>query len=573
MDRRLVAILATDVVGYSRLMGKDEAATLTALKVRRRDVLEPLVARHKGRIFKVTGDGALIEFASAVNALQCALDVQAGMGSANESVAENDRIVVRIGVHLGDVMVEGSDLYGDGVNIAARLESIAEPGGICLSEDAYRQVRNKIDCVFDDLGPQSLKNIAEPVRAYRVALSRSASKAAPSLPDKPSIAVLPFANMSGDPEQEYFSDGISEDIITALSQFRSLFVIARNSSFSYKGRSVKVQDIGRDLGVAYIVEGSVRKAGNRVRVTAQLIEAATGNHIWAEKYDRELADIFDVQDELVRSIASALPGRLDEVGLERARRKPSENLTAYDYFLRAEGRLMDRFDDADAIALYRKAIEIDPTYARAYSRISAFYSYSMFTQADDNDEAKRLARSHAEKALAIDPDDAYVHAVTAQTYMMLGDHELTRYHVDKSIALNPNETAVLRFASITLAYLGRHEEALAWKDRYLRADPHYAQGFHEMVFDTCFNAQRYDDAIAAFQGWREPPAHMFAELAAAYALLDRMAEARAAVAEFEKRKPDGYDFGVYARAQLRMCARKEEADRWREGFRKAGLPV
>ncbi|MEX1109046.1 MAG: adenylate/guanylate cyclase domain-containing protein [Dongiaceae bacterium] len=573
MDRRLAAILATDVVGYSRLMEKDEVGTLAALKARRADLLEPLVVTHKGRIFKLTGDGALIEFGSAVNAVQCAVEFQAAMAAANEGQPDGRQIVVRIGIHLGDVMVEGSDLYGDGVNIAARLEGIADPGGICLSEDAYRQVRNKLDCAFDDLGPQTLKNISKPIQAYRVEALRLAATPALPLPDRPSIAVLPFANMSGDPEQEYFSDGITEDIITALSQFRSLFVIARNSSFSYKGKSVKVQEIGRDLGVAYIVEGSVRKAGNRVRVTAQLIEAATGKHIWAEKYDRELADIFDVQDELVRSITAALPERLDEASLERSRRKPSENLTAYDYFLRADRQLKDRFGDANAVEFYCKAIEIDPTYARAYSRLSVFYSYSMITQADDNDEAMRLARSYAEKALAIDPDDAFVQLFASLNYQMIGELDLAGYHIDKAIALNPNETMVLRFAGMILGYLGRHDEALEWKDRYLRVDPHYAEAFREVVFDIYYNARRFDDAVTQFQGWRDPPAHMFLELAAAYAQLDRMDEARAAVTEFEKRKPAGYDPGAYIRAQVRMCARHEETDRWREGYRKAGLPA
>jgi adenylate cyclase len=573
LDRRLAAILATDVVGYSRLMEKDDAGTLAILKARRKEQLEPLVAKHKGRIFKLTGDGVLVEFASAVNAVQCAIDFQAAMAAANAGQPDGRQIVVRIGIHLGDVMVEGSDLYGDGVNIAARLEAIAEPGGICVSEDAYRQVRNKLDCAFDDLGRQSLKNIAEPVQVYRIGPSRPDARSALPLPDKPSIAVLPFTNMSGDPEQEYFSDGITEDIITALSLFRSLFVIARNSSFSYKGRSVKAQDIGRDLGVGFIVEGSVRKAANRIRVTAQLIEASTGNHIWAEKYDRELADIFDVQDELVRSIAAALPGRLDEAALERSRRKPTENLTAYDCFLRGEYKLMDRFGNADAAAYYRKAIEIDPNFARAYSRLATFHSYNVYLQGANDEEGIRLARSYTERALAIDPGDAYVHAVAAQSYQMVGDHERTRHHIEKATALNPNEPTVLRFAGQIFGYLGRHDESLTWNDRYLRADPNFADGIHETFFDVFYNAAMFEEAVATFQGWREPPAHMYCELAAAYAQLDRMEEARAAVAEFEKRKPEGYDIGVSLRAQLRLCAREEERERWREGYRKAGLPV
>jgi adenylate cyclase len=573
LDRRLTTIVATDVVGYSRLMENDEAGTLASLKVRRKDLLEPLVARHKGRIFKVTGDGVLLEFASAVNAVQCAVEFQAAMATANADMPDETKIVVRIGIHLGDVMVEGGDLYGDGVNVAARLESIADPGGICLSEDAFRQVRNKLDSAFDDLGPQSLKNIAEPVRAYRVAAPRPARKDALPLPDKPSIAVLPFANMSGDTEQEYFSDGITEDIITELSRFRSLFVIARNSSFSYKGRSVKVQEIGRDLGVAYIVEGSVRKVGNRVRVTAQLIEAATGNHVWAEKYDREIVDLFDVQDELVRSIASAVPGRIDESALERARRKPTDSLTAYDYLLRGESLGNADFGSAEAIMMYEKAIEIDPRCARAYIRLAVYHAYSNFIRGTFDQEAIRLAKLFAEKALACDPNDPQVQANSARTYIMVGEADWARIHIEKAIAANPNDIWVIRCAATVAVYLGNHAEAITFRDKHLRLDPHFPEATRETTFDICYMTQRYDEAISFFRGWRDPPIHMYLELAAAYAQLDRMEEARAAISEYYKRKPNGYDFDVALHTQLRMCARAEDADRWREGYRKAGLPV
>jgi TolB-like protein len=533
--------------------------------------LDPLIARHQGRIFKTTGDGVLVEFASAVNAVQCAIEFQAAMAAANGDLPEDRRIVVRVGIHLGDVMVEGSDLYGDGVNIAARLEGIADPGGICVSEDAYRQVRNKLDCGFEDLGPQTLKNIAKPMQAYRIAPSRPDADSALPLPDKPSIAVLPFANMSGDPEQEYFSDGITEDIITELSRFRSLFVIARNSSFSYKGRSVKVQEIGRDLGVAYIVEGSVRKAGNRIRVTAQLIEAATGNHVWAERYDRSIDDIFAVQDELVRSIASAVPGRIDESALERARRKPSESLTAYDYLLRGESLGNADFGSAEAILLYEKAIEIDPRCARAYCRLAVYHAYSCFIRGTSAQEAIRLAKLFAEKALACDPNDPQVQANSARAYIMVGEADWARIHIERAVAANPNDIGVIRCAATVFAYLGNHTEAIAFRDRHLRLDPHFPEATRETTFDICYMTQRYDEAISFFRGWRDPPIHMFCELAAAHAQLGQLEEARAAVADYEKRKPDGYDFDVFVRAHLRMCARREEADRWREGYRKAGL--
>src|SRR5215475_10418683 len=324
-QRRLAAILAADVVGYSRLMEHDEVGMLARLKARRKEVLEPLVVKHQGRIFKVTGDGVLIEFASAVNAVQCAVDLQHDMAAANRDQPEERQTVLRIGVKLGDVMVEGSDLYGDGVNIAARLESTAEPGGILVSGTAYDHIRNKMKVGFDDLGSQGLKNIAEPIRVYRVRPDGDTS-ARPSLalPDKPSIAVLPFSNMSGDPGQEYFADGIVDEIITALSRFRNVFVIARNSSFAYKGRSVDVKQVGRELGVRYVLEGSVRKAGDRVRITGQLIDTSTGVHLWADRFEGKLEDVFDLQDQVTASVVGAIAPKLEEAEIERSRRKPTE---------------------------------------------------------------------------------------------------------------------------------------------------------------------------------------------------------------------------------------------------------
>lgn len=334
--RRLAVILAADVVGYSRIMEADEVGTLAALKARRRDILDPLVAKHQGRIFKITGDGVLVEFASAVNAVQCAVDLQQGMAAANSGIPEDRNIVLRIGVNLGDVMVEGSDLYGDGVNIAARLEAMAEPGAILVSGTAYAHIKNNIKAGFDDLGIQTLKNIAEPVRCYRVTGMPAAAIAAHKLAtDKPSIAVLPFTNMSGDPEQEYFSDGMTEDIISGLSRLHWLFVIARNSTFIFKGKAVDVREVGRQLGVRYVLEGSVRKAGDRLRITSQLIDAAAGAHIWADRFDGALSDIFDLQDRVTANVVGAIGPKLRNAEIERARAKPTGNIGAYDLFLRA----------------------------------------------------------------------------------------------------------------------------------------------------------------------------------------------------------------------------------------------
>lgn len=333
--RRLAAILAADVVGYSRMMERDEAGTLAALKHRRKVTLEPLVARHQGRVFKVTGDGVLVQFDSAVNAVQCAIDLQQEMAAANQPLPDDQRIVLRIGVNLGDVMVEGSDLYGEGVNVAARLESIVEPGGILVSATTHDYVRNKIKVRFDDVGPQSLKNIAEPVRAYRVSDTPAVAAASIShAADKPSIAVLPFINMSGDSAQDYFSDGITEDIITELSCNHGLLVIARNSSFQYRATAVDIKRIGRELGAQYVVEGSVRRGGEHVRITAQLIDAATGGHIWAHRYDRALQDIFAIQDEVTTAIVGTVVGQIQAAGIDRTRRKRTDSMAAYDYFLR-----------------------------------------------------------------------------------------------------------------------------------------------------------------------------------------------------------------------------------------------
>ncbi len=345
MSRKLAAILAADMVGYSKAMAEDEAGTLARVKAHRSELFNPAVATHNGRVVKLMGDGTLVEFASVVDAVECALSIQTALA------VDPNGISLRIGINLGDVLIDGDDVYGDGVNVAARLEPLSPEGGVCLSDMVYQNVQSRIDASFDDLGEQSLKNIDRPVRAWAWRPANATpGPAAASKPDRPSIAVLPFNNMSGDPEQEYFSDGITEDIITELSRFRDLFVIARNSSFSFKGRAVKVQEIGRDLGVGYLVEGSVRKSGNRVRVTVQLIEAASGNHVWAERYDRQLEDIFDLQDEITQAIVTQLPMRIQNARVDALRQKPSENLSAYDLFL--QGRwLYDQTSGQDERAL------------------------------------------------------------------------------------------------------------------------------------------------------------------------------------------------------------------------------
>ena len=380
MERRLAAVLIADVVGYSRLLEEDEAGTLAALAQQRASILEPIVSAHAGRIVKLMGDGVLIEFGSAVNAVAGALELQRRMAEANEPLPKTRQIILRIGINLGDVIGEGEDIYGEGVNIAARLEALAEPGGTCISAKVHEEVHGKLNCTFEDMGEQTIKNIARPVRAYRLRPDKVIDGASPgrpalSLPDKPSIAVLPFQNMSGDPEQEYFADGMVEDIITALSRLRWLFVIARNSSFTYKGRAVDVKQVGRELGVRYVLEGSVRKAGKRVRITGQLIDASTGAHLWADRFDGELADIFDLQDQVTASVVGAIAPKLEQAEIERAKRKPTESLDAYDYFLRgmAAFHQLTRPSNDEALALFSRAIELDPDFASAYGMAARCY--------------------------------------------------------------------------------------------------------------------------------------------------------------------------------------------------------
>src|SRR5438874_12795792 len=388
VERRLAAILAADVAGYSRLMGRDEAGTLARLNALRRELIDPTVAEHKGRIVKTTGDGLLIEFPSVVEAVACAASVQQEMAERNADVPEDRRIEFRIGINSGDVIVEDGDIHGDGVNIAARLEGVAEPGGICVSAIVHDQVRDRLDCVFEDLGEQSLKNIVRPVRMYRIGPEIGASRplsgvdaagtaavqpAALPLPDKPSIAVLPFQNMSGDPEQEYFVDGMVEEIITALSRIRWLFVIARNSTFTYKGQAIDVKRVGRELGVRYILEGSVRKGGNRVRITAQLIEAATGAHLWADRFDGSLEDVFDLQDQVATSVAGIIEPALQTAEARRSAGRPTRDLTAYDLYLRARAMFYTSYKQIpQALPLLEEAIARDPNYGPALAWIALF---------------------------------------------------------------------------------------------------------------------------------------------------------------------------------------------------------
>ncbi len=473
--RKLVAILAADVVGFSRLTGADEDRTLARLRALRSDLIDPTIAVHNGRVVKRTGDGALVEFRSVVDAVRCAIEVQNAMIERNAGLPPERRIEFRIGIHLGDVVEESDgDLMGDGVNIASRLESVAAPGAICLSEDAYRQVKARLDLSVSDLGQTQLKNIAEPLRIYSLAVGVAAKTkpvtqgesvppiahaATPGLPDKPSIAVLPFTNMSGDPDQEYFVDGMVEDIITALSRFNQLFVIARNSTFTYKGRAVDVRQVARELGVRYVLEGGVRKSGSRLRITGQLIDAATGAHLWADRFDGGLDDVFDLQDKVTASVVGAIEPTLRKAEIERARRKPVDNLDAYDLFLRALSHLYAMRPDENllGIALLDKAVEIEPTYAPALAHAAWCYEQRntrgwASASADDAETAVALAR----RALAAGSDDAVAVVLAGFVLVMVArDHRAGLDAVRRALERNPGSGFVNFMAGATLVFARR----------------------------------------------------------------------------------------------------------------------
>jgi TolB-like protein/class 3 adenylate cyclase/tetratricopeptide (TPR) repeat protein len=450
VDRRLAAVLAADVAGYSRLMGANEEDTLARLKAVRKILVDPAITSHRGRIVKTTGDGMLVEFASAVDAVRSAIEVQRSMAEQNAAVPQDQRIEFRIGIHVGDIIFDDNDIFGDGVNIAARLEGIAEHGGVCISDDTYRQIRGKVDIACDDLGPQNLKNIADPMRAWRVRLTNQASSTAQSgsgiaapavlaLPDKPSIAVLPFQNMSGDPEQEYFADGMVEDIITALSRFNSLFVIARNSSFTYKGKAVDIKRVGRELGVRYVLEGSVRKAGGRVRITGQLIDASSGAHLWADRIDGELTDVFELQDRITASVVSSIAPKIEQAEIERVRQNPTNVPDSYDSYLQGMA-LASRGQGAEARRLFKRAIEQDPRYAAAYAMAAYTYLVDQAQHgaiADPGMRADAVALANA--ALKLANQDAFVLARSAQALTYLGlEYDRGASLVEQAIALNPN---------------------------------------------------------------------------------------------------------------------------------------
>jgi adenylate cyclase len=547
--RRLAAILAADVAGYSRLMGADEEGTLERLKALRRDLVDPKIAEHRGRIVKTTGDGLLVEFASVVDAVRCAVEVQQAMPERNTDAAANNRIELRIGINLGDVIVEGDDLYGDGVNIAARIEALADAGGVFVSNTVHDHVRDRLPFVFEDLGEQQVKNIARPVRVYRVRDTGVAAKShlAPvlPLPDKPSIAILPFANMSGDPEQEYFADGMVEEIITALSQIRWLFVIARNSSFTYKGRAVDVKEVGRDLGVRYVLEGSVRKAGTQVRITGQLIDALTGTHLWAGRFDGSLEDIFELQDKVAISVAGVIEPALQAAEMRRSAARPTTDLGAYDLYLRALAAFFPITKERviEALGLLEQAIAIDRHYGPALSW-AAFCHGRLVTErwTEEPETSRRKASDLARQALQVGENDPGVLANAAFVLGYFGEDVGAMIGlVDRALALNPSYARGWYVSGILRVQAGQHDLAIEHAETSLRLSPREPVGTPlSLMGGAYFFKHQFNEAVSelllAIQddpGF--PPSYRV--LAACYAHMGRLDEARAIVARLRAITP------------------------------------
>jgi TolB-like protein/class 3 adenylate cyclase len=578
----LAAILAADVAGYSRLMGADEVGTLAALKALRREIMDPAIAEYEGRTVKTTGDGMLVMFASAVDAVNCAMAVQLKMAERDGNGSQ--RIRFRIGINVGDIIIDGDDIFGDGVNVAARIESECEPGGVCLSGGAFEQVQGKTDFAFADLGERTLKNIARPVRLYAARSAPSPDPAgsdssrefhkAAHLPDRPAIAVLPFTNMTGDPGQEYFSDGISEDIITALSKLRSFFVIARNSSFVFKGKSVHLKRIAEELGVGYVVEGSVRRAGDRVRITAQLNDTATGSHLWAERYDRQLADVFAVQDEITEAIVAAIEPQLYAAENFRASRKPPDSMDAWELLMRALSHFwrVTREDNVVAQALLEKAVAIDRNYGRALGVLATSHCFCAHLGWEDSTIAVPIAERAALAAIAVDSEDPWAHLALglAHLYERRFDESLAAY--ETALRLNPSFSVAHSYYGLTLSYCGRWQEGAIAAQRAIRLSPSdpFSATYYGVAAYAQFVGRNYDEAMRlARQGIQRVDfvgAHRVLTAAAGMAGLSDIADA--ALRELRRIQPGISLAWIAKEIPTKLDAEREH---YVEGFRRAGL--
>jgi adenylate cyclase len=555
VERRLAAILAADVVGYSRLIGADETGTLTMLRSLRKDLVEPTLKRHRGRVVKLMGDGLLAEFASVVDAVAAAVEIQEATPERSAHLPEDRRVALRIGVNLGDVVVEDGDLFGDSVNIAARLQEIADPDGVTISDDAYRQLSGKLDLPFKDAGRKALKNIKTPVRAWMWSSTNIHGDAPVSelplaLPDKPSIAVLPFDNLSGDPEQEYFADGIVEDLITALSRFPWLFVIARNSSFSYKGKAVQINQVASDLGVRYVVEGSVRRSDTRIRVSAQLIDAATDRHVWADNYDRPIGDLFDLQDEITQMITGVLVPALGSAERERVSRKVHPSLDAWEAYQRGLlhfYRPYSHDDHAEARRQFDQAIELDPNFADAHAILGLMGVYAVnsgqSSYSSTREETLAEAARAAERAVQLEDTNALAHIALGRVNDLMGDSETAIAECETAVELNPNFAIAHHELGFVLRHAGRPADAIPCFDQAIRLSPNdpFRWNFFFVKGGALIQLEEYENAIVNLKNAaRLRSAAFWPHLLLATALvgLGRMEEARAAVGEALSRKPD-----------------------------------
>ena len=579
MERKLTAILSADVKGYSRLMGEDEEATIRTLTAYR-TVMTTRIQQQRGRVVDAPGDNLLAEFASVVEAVRCAVELQQEVKTRNAELPPQRQMEFRIGINLGDVVVEGDRIYGDGVNIAARLESLAEPGGICISGTVYDQIKNKLSLEYKSLGEQAVKNIAEPVRVYRVRMKpRAVVPPSPeqgstlALPDKPSIAVLPFTNMSGDPEQEYFSEGITEDLITDLSKLSGVFVIARNSVFTYKGKPVEVGKVSSKLGVRYLVEGSVRKAGNRVRINAQLVDATTGGHLWAERYDRELQDIFALQDEVTQKIVFALKVMLTPEEQARFRQAPTNNLDAYDSFLRGQAYFwrFTREANVQARQMFEQAIKLDPQYAGAYAILSWTYFIEWAFQWSQDPQLLAQGFAVAQRAVVLDDSLPLAHTMLGVFYLWQKQHEQAIAEGERAITLGPNYAEGYAWLGAIFNFAGRPEEAIGLIEKALRLNPH-DPFFYLSILGYAYRLMgRHEEAIATLKRVLSYNPNFIparAHLLAAYSELGQEAEARAEAAEILRLSPNFSLEGMTKRLPFRD---QTELERFLDGLRKAGL--
>lgn len=563
------------MAGYSRLMGDDELATVRTL-TEYRGVLSAVVAKHHGRIVDMPGDNVLAEFGSAVDAVEAALTVQADLGTRNAALPGQRRMNFRIGVNLGELVVEGERIYGDGVNIAARVEALAQPGGICVSAKVYEEVRRKLDLAFEDLGEHELKNISASVRVYRVVLGNNKSEAKPQAQAreaKPSIIVLPFTNMSGAAEQEFFADGLTEDVLTDLSRFRDLFVISRNTSFKYKGQAVDVKKVARELGVQYVVEGSVRRAANRVRVTVQLIDAESDRHVWAERYDRDLEDIFAIQDEITSAIVATLPGRMEAAARDRAARKPPGNMAAYECVLEAKvlHHRSNKADNARALILIERAGELDPKYAHAHAWTACILGQQWgYGWCADRDATQDRVVRELEIALALDDNDSDVHRILAAVALVQNDHDKAAYHQRRALSLNPNDDLIVVQQGELLTWLGQAEDGVEWIRKAMRLNPFHPLRFWSHLGRAYFVARQYANALEAFGHLSGQDAPTQTLMAACQVQLGNAAAAESHVREALKREP-----GFNWTACLATLHYRNEADlaHHRDSAAKAGLPM